>query len=93
MLEIPRKGTRELSIRQHAMHRHAVAGIDILVYLPRSTKEVWNGGCGTAVPADGQLSAVPVEPDHDFLRGSGRGVPAVGGEDEVEADIACYIAD
>ena len=71
------------------MHHHTVACIDILVYLPRSTEEVGDRGSGTAVPADGQLPAVPVEPDHDFLRGSGRGVAAVGGEDEVEADVAC----
>ena len=83
----PRASRRELT-REETHHRHAIARINSLVHLPRSAKEVVDRSRRTRVPTNGKLSPLPLEPQHEFLRGSRGRVALCVAEDEVEADVA-----
>ena len=69
-------------------HSHAIAMVYILVQLPRCTEERANGRNWTSVPANGQLSSLPLKPQHEFLSGGRCEVPLGVAKDEIETDVA-----
>lgn len=69
-------------------HGHTIAMVYILIKLPRSTKEIADNRHGTPVPANGQLSSFPLQPQHEFLGGGRSEVALAIAEDEIEDDIA-----
>lgn len=64
-------------------------GILSLVDIPRSAEKEGDGCKGLIiVPANWQLPAFPLEPQHEFLGGARGRVALCVAEDEVEADVA-----
>ena len=62
--------------------------IHILIQFPRSPKQRVDRRHRTPVPADGELSPLPFQPEHEFLGEGGGGVAFCGAEDEVEDYVA-----
>lgn len=67
LLQIPGERSRELCVGKEAVHRHAVAGVDVLVEFPRGAEEGGDGCRGASVPADGELAAFVLEPEEGGL--------------------------
>lgn len=88
VLDVAGESASELLVRQQTANGDASVVVLALVQLPAGAVQVADGSLSPSSPADRQLAASVLEPQHELLGVAGGGVTLGVGGHEIEANVA-----